>query len=115
LSTGSAVASDGVVDDLVDASVGNVPAALWFGAVVPKRHARRSVTRSLLKRQMRMAVAEQHGRGLPSGLWVIRLRAPFDRNQYPSAASDALLRAARAELADVMVHAAQRALAAAPC
>lgn len=81
-------------------------AALWLGTVVPKRHARRSVTRTLLKRQIRAAV-DRHAAVLPHGLWVVRLRAPFDKQQFPSAASEALRRAAREEL-DAML-ARQRA------
>lgn len=65
--------------------------------VCPKRHARRAVTRNLLKRQMR-ALMDEHGGALPLGLWVMRLRAPFDSRQFPSATSDALRTAARAEL-----------------
>ncbi len=68
-----------------------------LGAVVPKRHARRAVTRSLIKRQIRDA-AHRHAMRLASGRWVVRLRAPFDRAQFHSAASTALKRAARAEL-----------------
>ena len=70
-----------------------------MGMVVPKRHARRSVTRQLLKRQIRAAFAERPG--MPPGMWVVRLRSPFDRQQFPSAASDALRQAARAELAQL--------------
>lgn len=69
----------------------------WLGSVVPKRHARRAVTRNLLKRQIRVVMAE-HCHHLPGGLWLVRLRAPFPREHYPSAASDALRRDARAEL-----------------
>jgi len=76
----------------------------WLGIVVPKRHARRAVTRSLLKRQMR-AHAEQYRGRLPAGQWLIRLRAPFDARQYPSAASAALREAARGELATVFARA----------
>ena len=68
-----------------------------LGVVVPKRHARRAVTRSLLKRQI-YAAGERHGLGLPAGQWVVRLRRPFDGTLYPSAASMALRDAARAEL-----------------
>lgn len=67
------------------------------GAVVPKRHARRAVTRSLIKRQIRDA-AHRHAAQLARGRWVVRLRAPFDRAHFPSAASTALKRLARAEL-----------------
>ncbi len=49
----------------------------WVGAVVPKRHARRAVTRSLLKRQI-YAAAERHRDGLAPGLWIVRLRSSFD-------------------------------------
>lgn len=70
---------------------------LWLGAVVPKRHARRAVTRSLLKRQIDAAVAT-HADSMAAGLWVVRLRAGFDRASFASAASGALKRAAGAEL-----------------
>ena len=84
------------------------PEAVWLGAVVPKRHAKRAVTRSLLKRQIRASVVG-HDQTLASGLWVVRLRAPFDRKAFVSAASEALKRAARAELEQVLASAAQRA------
>lgn len=73
------------------------PDACWLGSIVPKRHARRSVTRVLLKRQIRAAMA-RHADTLAPGLWVVRLRAPFVPAQYPSAASDALRLAAHHEL-----------------
>lgn len=76
------------------------PQGCWVGMVVPKRHARRSVTRQLLKRQIRAAFAERPG--MPPGMWVVRLRSPFDRQKFPSAASDALRQAARAELAQLL-------------
>ena len=82
---------------------------LWMGAVVPKRHARRAVTRTLIKRQIRRALVGQAG--LASGLWVVRLRSPFDRANYPSAASEALRIAAAAELSSVLSHAVRRAAA----
>ena len=75
----------------------------WVGIVVPKRHAKRSVTRQLLKRQIRAAFAERPG--MPPGMWVVRLRSPFDRQKFPSAASDALRQAARAELAQLLERA----------
>lgn len=100
LSTGDAPAVHKLVDD-VAAQV--LPQGCWLGLVVPKRHARRAVTRSLLKRQIRAAFASGAERGIvPPGLWVVRLRAPFDRKQFPSAASEALSRAAREELAQLV-------------
>jgi ribonuclease P protein component len=101
LSTGDAPEVVKPVDDL--------PAQLWAGAVVPKRHARRAVTRSLLKRQIRSAV-ERHAHTLASGLWVVRLRAPFDKSRFPSAASDALKRAAAEELEALFGAVGQTAL-----
>lgn len=77
------------------------PHGCWVGMVVPKRHARRSVTRQLLKRQIRAAFAAAAS-GMPPGMWVVRLRSPFDRQKFPSAASDALRQAARAELTQLL-------------
>ena len=84
----------------VDLDPPAAPEGCWVGIVVPKRHAKRSVTRALLKRQIRAAFAEAVG--MPPGLWVVRLRSPFDRQKFPSAASDALRQAARAELAQLL-------------
>lgn len=83
----------------------------WLGLVVPKRHAKRSVTRSLLKRQIRAAVGAMVPPAQPSlrpGLWVVRLRSVIDRRQYPSAASDSLRIAMREELRQLINQAAQR-------
>jgi len=65
--------------------------------VVPKRHARRAVTRNLIKRQMRSVMTEQAA-SLPRGLWVVRMKAAFDRALFRSPASQALRMAAREEL-----------------
>ena len=91
LSTGAAPNRPTDVDN------NRTPRQWWLGLVVPKRHARRSVTRSLLKRQMR-AQADGPRQALPPGQWLIRLRAPFDPRHYPSAASPQLREAAREEL-----------------
>ena len=96
LSTGGAQATHSAVDPNPPC----VPDGCWVGLVIPKRHAKRSVTRQLLKRQIRAAFAERPG--MPPGLWVVRLRSPFDRQKFPSAASDALRSAARAELAQLL-------------
>jgi ribonuclease P protein component len=66
------------------------------------------VTRSLLKRQIRSVVIG-HAAALTDGLWVVRLRAPFDRATFVSAASDRLKHTARAELEQLLMSAAQRA------
>jgi ribonuclease P protein component len=93
LSTGPAPSCPQAVDDLLPA----VPTGLWFGCVVPKRHARRAVTRTLLKRQVRSAF-QRWGQGLPAGLWLVRLRAPFAKQDFVSARSALLTVAARTEL-----------------
>ena len=93
------------VDDFGEKAIGE---GVWLGLVVPKRHARRSVTRSLFKRQIRAALG-RHAGLLEAGLWVVRLRAPFTKLKYPSAASEALQRAARAELDGRFAGAARRA------
>lgn len=75
---------------------------------MPKRHARRAVTRTLLKRQIRSVIGAR-AEALIGGLWVVRLRAPFDKARFPSAASDALRVCAREELERLLDAAALRA------
>lgn len=104
LSTTPGTIGGAPVDDSVESAL--LLGSQWLGAVVPKRHARRAVTRSLLKRQI-YAAGERHRGRIGSGLWVVRQRAPFDREQFPSAASDALKAIARAEL-DSLFEAASR-------
>lgn len=105
LSTGAAEKSECPVEDFsLPAPSGAAAAPIRLGAVVPKRHARRAVTRSLLKRQI-YAAARRHADALPQGWWVVRLRAPFDRAVFASAASPALRRLARAELDALFVAA----------
>lgn len=81
------------------------PEQCWLGTVLPKRHARRAATRNLLRRQIRAAM-ERHHAALAHGLWIVRLRAPFDARRYTSAASDALRAAARDELDALLTRAA---------
>ncbi len=73
------------------------PQAAWLGAMVPKRWAKRAVTRNALKRQIYAVSAECEPR-LPLAAWVVRLRATFDRQQFVSASSELLKQAARTEL-----------------
>ena len=111
LSTGGAPgcppAVDGSVDVAAKVLLTPLPADRWLGLVVPKRHAKRSVTRSLLKRQMRTVMMAQAG-SLPPGLWVLRLKAPFDRKLFSSPASDPLREAASDELVQLLQRAAAR-------
>lgn len=89
----------------VDESPAAVPDRCWYGAVVPKRHARKATTRNLLRRQIRAAI-DRHHEGLPRGLWLVRLRAPFDPGHYVSAGSIGLRAAARQELDRLLTRAA---------
>ena len=70
---------------------------VWLGAMVPKRWARRAVTRNAIKRQV-YAVNAEFALRCAQGAHVVRLRAGFDRTLFPSACSDALKAAVRAEL-----------------
>ena len=97
-----------VVQRSVDPLPDDLAGQLWLGCVVPKRNARRSVTRALLKRQIRVAFGSAAATGLASGLWVVRLRAPFDPKKFPSAASDALRVAVRLELQELIAKLLRR-------
>jgi ribonuclease P protein component len=72
--------------------------------VVPKRHAKRAVTRNLIKRQMRAAVRQRDAEWAAMHL-LIRQRGAFDVRQFPSAASPALNAAVRGELDQLFEHA----------
>jgi ribonuclease P protein component len=85
------------VEPKLSSPVDNFGTERWLGCVVPKRHARRAVTRSMLKRQMR-AAAQRYEAGLAHGMWLVRLRQGFPVAQFPSADSKALRDAARTEL-----------------
>jgi len=71
--------------------------APWVGAVVPKRWAKRAVTRNTIKRQIH-SVAQEFASSLPPAAHVVRLRSAFDRAAFPSATSQALRDAVRGEL-----------------
>lgn len=69
----------------------------WLGAMVPKRWARRAVTRNTIKRQI-YSVCREADLVWPCAAHVVRLRASFDRKDFPSATSDHLKAAVRDEL-----------------
>ena len=70
---------------------------VWLGAMVPKRWAKRAVTRNAIKRQI-YSLSSELETTLAKEAHVVRLRAAFDRTQYISASSDALKHAVRSEL-----------------
>jgi ribonuclease P protein component len=65
--------------------------------VVPKRWAKRAVTRNGIKRQI-YDVSAAYASRLPAAAHVVRLRMDFARTQFPSAWSDALKASVRGEL-----------------
>jgi ribonuclease P protein component len=69
----------------------------WLGVVLPKRWARRAVTRNAIRRQIYES-ARLLPAGLPQAAWVVRLRSEFSRKVFVSASSDALKQAVRVEL-----------------
>ena len=76
-------------------------AQAYSGAIVPKRWARRAVTRNLIKRQIRH-IMPAHIPALPDGLAVVvRQRAAFDPQQFVSASSAMLRTAVRQELREL--------------
>ncbi len=72
-------------------------AGVWIGALVPKRWAKRAVTRNAIKRQIYTISAAFEDR-LPVAAHVVRLRTGFDRVEFVSATSDRLKAAVRAEI-----------------
>ncbi|RYG14747.1 MAG: ribonuclease P protein component [Burkholderiales bacterium] len=78
---------------------------IWLGALVPKRWAKRAVTRNTIKRQI-YTVSATFESNLPKAAHVVRLRAGFDRKQFISATSDVLKVAVRGELQQLFSKAA---------
>ncbi len=70
---------------------------VWIGAMVPKRWAKRAVTRNAIKRQI-YSFSSSMEFTLPCAAHVVRLRAGFDKTRFVSATSDALKAAVMLEL-----------------
>lgn len=86
---------------------------VWLGAMVPKRWARRAVTRNAIKRQI-YTVSATFAPRLPAAAHVVRLRSAFERSRFVSATSDALKRAVRGELEQLFSRVALPATAESP-
>jgi ribonuclease P protein component len=71
-----------------------------LGALIPKRWAKRAVTRNAIKRQI-YAVSREFASNLRTAAHLVRLRSTFDRAKFPSASSEPLKRAVRAELQEL--------------
>lgn len=80
---------------------------LWIGAMVPKRWAKRAVTRNAIKRQIYTVSADFSPQQLTAA-YVVRLRRDFTRKTYVSASSEQLKLAIRKELVMLMSDGARR-------
>lgn len=81
----------------------------WVGVLLPKRWAKRAVTRNAIRRQIyETARLRAQTVGLPEAALVVRLRAAFHRQVFVSATSEALKRAVRAELEQLYAQLARR-------
>jgi len=108
----------GLLDTPVSADQRSLPSAVsmplfprrgvWLGAMVPKRWAKRAVTRNAIKRQI-YNVSAQYESTLLEGAHVVRLRSAFDPAHFASASSDVLKAAVRAELMQLFERTAQSA------
>jgi ribonuclease P protein component len=82
--------------------------AVWIGVLLPKRWARRAVTRNAIKRQI-YNVSATFEPQLLAAAHVVRLRAAFDRKHFTSATSDLLKQAVRTELQQLFTLARPKA------
>lgn len=73
----------------------------WIGAMVPKRWAKRAVTRNAIKRQI-YTVSAEFLHQYPQAAYVVRLRRDFSRAEFVSASSERLKEAVRAEVQALM-------------
>lgn len=74
---------------------------MWIGAMVPKRWAKRAVTRNAIKRQI-YTVSADVAHLYPQAAFVVRLRRDFSRAEFVSASSGPLKQAVRAEVQVLM-------------
>ena len=77
-----------------------------MGAMVPKRWAKRAVTRNTIKRQI-YHVSQLFENRLLAGAHLVRLRSAFDPAQFRSASSVQLKAAVRGELLTLFERAAK--------
>lgn len=94
-----------------ETTLSELPHAVLMGAMVPKRWAKRAVTRNMIKRQI-YSVSSEIAAALPSAAHVVRLRTGFDRTQFTSASSDALKSLVRQELFQLLSSTRARRVAA---
>lgn len=83
-------------------------AEVWVGVMTPKRWAKRSVTRHLIKRQV-YAAADAYAQRLaqgPTAAYVVRQKQAFDPLHFVSASSAPLKAAVRSELMELFAQTA---------
>jgi ribonuclease P protein component len=85
-------------------AIGFQVTSAWIGALVPKRWAKRAVTRNMIKRQI-YTMTQNLEPSPKVAAHVVRLRAGFGVAQYPSATSMALKVAVRRELEQLFARA----------
>jgi ribonuclease P protein component len=103
-----AVTQQASLPQIAPASALFVVQDVWMGAMVPKRWAKRAVTRNAIKRQIYCVSAEFKAE-LPVAAHVVRLRLGFDKKQFMSATSDLLKATVRQELQQLFAKVATRA------
>jgi ribonuclease P protein component len=73
-------------------------ADFWMGVLLPKRWAKRAVTRNTIRRQIYETARTSELSSQAACAYVVRLRSGFSRQQFISATSDPLKKAIRQEL-----------------
>jgi ribonuclease P protein component len=73
---------------------------ICIGAMIPKRWAKRAVTRNLIKRQI-YNMAQRYGAMLAPQAHVVRMRASFDTKKFKSASSAQLKQLVRTEMEEL--------------
>ena len=76
---------------------------LCLAALLPKRWAKRAVTRNALRRQIYAAFAQQQAQLIPVP-HLVRMRAAMDPTLFTSACSDPLKKAVRQEIDQLLTH-----------
>jgi len=86
----------------VDAQMNTVK-GLCLAALLPKRWAKRAVTRNALRRQIYAAFAQQQAQLKPVP-HLVRLRSAMSPDLFTSASSDPMKKAVRQEIDELLTH-----------
>jgi ribonuclease P protein component len=84
---------------------------IWLGAMVPKRWAKRAVTRNMIKRRiysLAQTASACDAMGKADAAYVVRLRSAFDPRLFKSASSAPLRLAVCQELSSLFAQGFQR-------